>query len=336
MKKRLTLQDIAKLTGTSKSTVSRVMTGKGYVDEAVREMILKVVQEQGYRPQQSHKNRNVKDMVMVIACQLSSESQVTLANAIRSYLERFNKKTAIVSLDFGSDRIYEYMQYAMERDFGGIITLGVLETEELRRTMRKLTCPTVLLNQSIEGLNAGKVEMADYEGAYFATEYLLAKGHKKIVFLNGYENAVAIADRERGFLDAMADHGFYMEEIPVIYKSFDQASGKEFGDEMAAAGFPYTAVLTANDMLGIGLLQRLKQLQIKVPEQVSILGFGDTLLTQACSPALTVMGYDFEAMGEALASLLLEHMEKPFMRAKTICFKPVMIERQSVAEKTNP
>lgn len=330
MKKRLTLEDIAKLTDTSKSTVSRVITGKGYVAEEVRDAILTAVQEQGYRPQKSHQKRNVKDMVMVIACQLSSESQVTLANSIRAQLEKYGKKTAIVSVDFGSDAIVEYMDYAMERDFGGIITLGVLDTPELRKTMRRLTCPTVLLNQSIEGLNAGKVEMADYEGAYFATEYLLAKGHAKIAFLNGYENAVAIADRERGFLDAMADHGFYSDDIPVIYKNFNEESGRDFADELAALNFPYTAILTANDLLSIGLLQRLKELNVEVPEKVSILGFGDTMVTRVCNPPLTVMYYDFKEMGEALAMLLLEHMEKPFMKAKTIAFQPTMIERNSV------
>ncbi len=333
MRKRVTLEDIAKATHTSKSTVSRVMTQKGYVAEESRQAILKAAQQMNYRPQKSHQTNYVRDMIMVIACQLSSEAQTTLANAIRLALEQHGKKTAIVSVDFGSRAVIEYIEYAMERNFGGIITLGVLETEELRETLRSLSCPAVMLNQTIEGVNAGKVEMADYEGAYQATEYLLKRGHTEIAFLNGYENAAAIADRERGFCDAMADHGFYAEDIHIIYKSFEESSGREFAEEMIRDHLPYTAVLTANDMLGIGLLQRLKECQIKVPEQVSLLSFGDTLISRMSSPALTVMYYDFQKMGEALAMMLLEHIERPFMRAKTISFRPRLIERESVADR---
>ena len=330
--KRLTLQDIAQLTDTSKSTVSRVLTGKGYVAPEVRDAVLKAVEENGYRPRKSHKNKNVRDMVMVIASQLNSEVQVILANAIRSSLEAYGKKTAIVSVGFGSSQLYEYIDYAREREFAGIILLGALDTDELRSSMCRLSCPAVLLNQAVEGLNAGRVEMKDYEGGYAATQYLLKKGHRRIAFLNGYINAVAVADRERGFCDAMADAGILADEIHIEYKDFTEESGREFAGQMVREGLPYTAVIAANDLLAIGFLLRLKELGVTLPEQVSLVGFDDTLAVRVCQPAITVVRYDFTRMGEAMARLVLNHMERPFMKAECISFAPQLIERGSVRD----
>ena len=332
MDKRLTLEKIAELTGTSKSTVSRVLTGKGYVAPEVRKAVLQVMEEQGYRPRRSRKKNNVRDMVMVIASQLNSEVQVILANSIRSCLQTQGKKTAIVSVDFGSDELYDYIEYARDREFAGIILLGALDTDELRSTMNQLSCPVVLLNQTIEGLRASQVEMMDYESGYQATKYLLDKGHRKIAFLNGYVNAVAVADRERGFCDAMADAGILADEITIAYKDFTQESGGQFAEEIVAKGLPYTAVIAANDLLAIGLLRRLQCLGVSVPDQVSIVGFDDTLAARVCYPSITTVGYDFAAMGEALAKLLLEQIEKPLMSPKTLAFSAELSERGSVKE----
>lgn len=332
MKKRLTLQDIADMTGTSKSTVSRVLTGKGYVSEPVRAQILRTMEEQGYEPQKSRKSKNVNDMVMVIASQLDSEVQATLANAIRRTLGVNGKKTAIVSVGFGSPELYEYLKYARQREFAGLILLGALETEELRESMEDLPFPAVFLNQSVKGIAASKVEMEDYEAAYSATSYLLACHHRKIAFLNGYANAAAVADRERGYWDAMADAGILERDIVIAYKDFSEKGGREFADEICQGKADCTAVIAANDLLTLGLLLRLQELGKRVPEDISIIGFDNTLATRVCYPPVTVVDYDFAAMGEALARLLLEKIESPFSEERTVLFASEIVKRQSVAK----
>lgn len=331
MKKRMTLQDIADMTGTSKSTVSRVLTGKGYVADTVREQILQVMKEQGYEPRKSRKSKMVNDMVMVIASQLDSEVQATLANAIRQTLGADDKKTAIVSVGFGSQELYEYLQYAREKEFAGVILLGALETDELRESLRDLPCPVVLLNQSIEGLAASKAEMADYEAAYSAASYLLACGHRKIAFLNGYVNAAAVADRERGYWDAMADAGILEGDITIAYKDFSETGGRELAEEICQGQVDCTAVIAANDLLTLGLLLRLQELKKRIPEDISIIGFDNTLATRVCHPPVTVVDYNYAAMGEALANLLLEKIKGPFTEERTVRFVSEIVKRQSVA-----
>lgn len=332
MKKRLTLQDIAELTGTSKSTVSRVLTGKGYVAPAIRERITAAMREEGYVPQKNRRGKNVRDMVMVIAPQLDSEIQVILANAIHHTLHAHGKKMAIVSAGFDSPEYYEYLQYAREREFAGIILLGALETQNLRDSLNELPCPVILLNQVVDGVRASMVELADYESAYAAASYLLELGHRRIAFLNGYVNAAAIADRERGYWDAMADAGILEKDITIAYKDFSEQGGKEFAEEIRAGKCRCTAVIAANELLAVGLQTRLQELGYQIPEDISIIGYDNSLATRVCHPPITVVAYDFARIGEAMAELLLEKIESPFSEPKKIPFIPQIIKRESVRE----
>ena len=107
--KRTTINDLAKACGISKSTVSRALTQKGYVSEEVALKINNMAKEMNPIPQKSH-NKNIKDMVMVISCQLSSEAQVILSSSISSALSRKNIKTVIAPCEFGSNLVFEYIE----------------------------------------------------------------------------------------------------------------------------------------------------------------------------------------------------------------------------------
>ena len=174
--------------------------------------------------------------------------------------------------------------------------------------------------------------MNNYQGGYTAAEYLLKKGHRKIAYLTGYANAEATIDRERGFCDAMADYGIYYDDIDIIYKDFDTDSGEQFAEEIVENAMPYTGVICGSDMLSMGVSRRLKQKGIRIPEEISIVGFGDSTYSQVCSPSLTVIRYDFKGMGTALANQLILAVKHPLLQQDVIVFEPEMIERESVKE----
>lgn len=328
---RPTLQQIALLAGTSKSTVSRVLTGKGYAAPEIRERVLAAAKASGYSPRPAAKKKRIDDMILIIASALDSEVQVQLANAIIGFLRLKGMKAVIASVPFGSDTLLDYIRYAGERGFGGIIALGMLDTPPMRRLMRTLPFPVVLLGQTIEGISASRIVMQDYEGGYRATSYLLDMGHRQIALLSGYDNAAAIADRERGYCDALADAGILADGIHIAYKGFDQKSGSDFADECIAAGLPYTAVIATCDLLAAGFVLRLRERGVRVPEDVSVVCFDDTLSVRICQPPLTVVRYDFEQMGQALAELMSERVLSPQKPPRCVTFAPTMITRGSVA-----
>lgn len=304
MKRRVTINEIAQKSQTSKTTVSRVLTGKGYVSKTVAKRIQDVAKELGYVPR--HKSsQNIQDMVMVISCQLESEAQVVLSNAIRKRLYEYGIKTVIAPVEFGSDAIYDYLSYANEKKFGGIISLGALDTPLFRKRLQSLGCPIVLLNQTIEDLDVDSVTMKDYQSAYEATKYLLDCGHRRILYVTGYESATAIEDRERGFYDAMSDFGILYQDISIVYTDFSQESSLALVSEIIRSDHSISAILSSTDVITRGLLHAFEQLNIRVPDDMSIISFGDTGHSVFDRHGISVIEYDFDAIGRSMADLLL-------------------------------
>ena len=333
MKRRVTISEIAEKSNTSKTTVSRVLTGKGYVSKSVATRIQAVAKQLGYIPQ--HKSaENIQDMVMVLSCQLESEAQVSLSNAIRKRLYEFGIKTVIAPCEFGSDVIYDYLGYAHDKKFGGIISLGALDTPQFRASLQNLSCPIVLLNQNIDHLDVDTVIMKDYQGSYDATKYLLDHGHRKILYVTGYESATAIEDRERGFYDAMSDSGILYHDIGIVYTDFSKESSLALVSEIIQLDDTITAILSSTDVITTGLLHAFNQLDLNIPKDMSIISFGNTTYTEFHQPSITVIDYDFDAIGRFMADLLLQR--KGYIHDPTIQtqFESKLILRNSVKSLT--
>lgn len=323
--KRTTITDLAKACGTSKSTVSRVLTKKGYVSPEISELVLDMAKEMNYIPQKSH-NKNIKDMVMVISCQLSSDAQVILSNAISDTLAQNNIKTVIASCQFDSDVINEYINYAREKYFGGLILLGALETNELRRSLASVSCPVVLLNQELDYLETSSVIIDEYEVSYNSTKYLIDNGHRNIAFLSGQKNASAIKDRINGYTKCMKDNGL---KTDIIYKTFSQDSGKEFATKLQNDP-SITALILSTDEIANGFLMEAKRLNISIPDDISVITYGDSLISKVFNPPISSISYDFENIGIQMAQLLMKKINKPFSKCQKLISKPKFIIRESI------
>ena len=328
MKDRVTIEDIVQRTGISKSTVSRVLTGKGYVSDEVRNTVKKAASELEYVPQKRH-NKNVNDMVMIVSCQLDSDAQIKLCKSISTSLQENGFKCVVASVEFGSNTIYDYLDYAYEKHFGGLIILGALETKELRYSLMNIPCPVVLLNQSLSGIPTCSIILEDKKAGYDATKYLIDKGHKKILFITGYDNATAIIDREKGFLQAMKEAGIDAEKL-ILRTDFTKENSEKIAYQLIKDSFPYTALLCATDELLSGILKVFKKEKIQMPDQISVMSFENTLLTEIYEPKISVVSYDFIEIGKQMADLLIERAAKPYHKTKSIHRTATLLLRDSV------
>lgn len=328
MKDRVTIEDIVQRTGISKSTVSRVLTGKGYVSDEVRNTVKNAALELEYVPQKRH-NKTVNDMVMIVSCQLDSDAQIKLCKSISTSLQENGFKSVVASVEFGSNTIYDYLDYAYEKHFGGLIILGALETKKLRYSLMNIPCPVVLLNQSLSGIPTCSIILEDKKAGYDATKYLIDKGHKKILFITGYDNATAIIDREKGFLQAMKEAGIDAQEL-ILRTDFTKENSEKIAYQLIKDRFPYTALLCATDELLSGILKVFKKEKIQIPDQISVMSFENTLLTEIYEPKISVVSYDFIEIGKQMADLLLERVGKPYNKTKSIHSFATLLLRDSV------
>lgn len=330
MSRKVTIQDIARETGLSKSTISRVITNNGYVNENTRAIVLEAINELNYKPQKKHKINDVSDLVMIVSGLLMSPVQITIIENIIKELHNYGLKSMISYNDFETYELEEYLLYAKERNFAGVILLGVLETPSLIATLKSIEYPIVLLNQELKGIDVNVVSMDDYRGGYTATKYLIDRGHKRVGLLMGYSNATAASKRENGYCDAMKDAGLKTLQSDVYYGDFTEMSGVKFAQRLFDTQSSITGIVSCNDLMTVGLIGELTRLGFKIPEDCSVIGFDDSLVTSISRTKITTVNYHFDKIGITAAQMIKDNLEKPFLPKRKISFSPELIERESV------
>ena len=192
-----------------------------------------------------------------------------------------------------------------------------------------IPCPIVLLNQSLSGIPTCSIILEDKKAGYDATKYLIDKGHKKILFITGYDNATAIIDREKGFLQAMKEAGIDAEKL-ILRTDFTKENSEKIAYQLIEDSFPYTALLCATDELLGGILKVFKKEKIQIPDQISVMSFENTLLTEIYEPKISIVSYDFIEIGKQMADLLIERAAKPYHKTKSIHRTATLLLRDSV------
>lgn len=329
--RRVTISDLSGACGLSRSTVSRVITERGYVGQEARASVLRAIRDLGYRPAKKHKGESVRDLVMISTGLLASPVQIELIQSIVPAVEASGFKAMVAYNQFDPYRTKEYLLYARDRELAGVIFLGVIESPEVLTLLRTMRCPVVLLNQRIKGVGADIIALDDFGGCYTATNYLVSRGHGRIGLLMGPAKATAAKDRERGFRRACRDSGVQIRSGDVRYGDFTEESGMAFAKDILRGRRDITAVISCNDLMSAGLVFELERGGRRIPEDLSVIGFDNTFVTRLASAKLTTVDYDFGAIGRAAARMIVRRLEDPMAKRVTETFTPELVVRASVA-----
>ncbi len=333
--KKVTLADMERITGCSKSTISRVVTGRGYVEATKKRRIEQAIQAAGYQyvPAVKRPAADMRDLVMVTSALLNSEVHITIVEGVISTLHAANKRAAIMYNAFtSSDMTESYLRYAKERNFAGVIMLGALETPSMLDTLDNLRLPVVLLNQNLRGLDVDVVDMDDYRGAYMAMQKLLSCGHMHVGFLGGYPNTTTMIKRENGYRDALKDAKLPFKKQYIYNGNFREDSGYAFARQVVREMPEITAVVSCNDLMSIGFVRGMQTANVRIPADMSVITFDNTFFTRNLNVCLTAIDYDFAGMGVAAADMLLARVKNPEKGQRRITFSPQLVEGESVRD----
>lgn len=310
--KEINSTEIAKLAGVSRSTVSRVINNYPNVPEKTREKVLKVIKENNYYPNlfgQVLAGRKTETIVLI-----TIDDGVISNDAIHSYLITRVIETAanygyyvltMVIRDSKSqaskDKIKEVFH---QRRVDGGIVIGVNKTEEFVEELIKEGLILGILDQepSPEGeSNRITYRFPNKQAGAIATEYLVRLNHKNIGIINGNMDRLAGIQRYEGFADVMKKYNLPVRQEWVLQGDFNQQSGYNAMLHLLASGAELpTAIFAANDSVALGALKALKEFSISVPEDISIIGVDNHLLSAYSTPALTTVKVDFEEIIESL------------------------------------
>jgi len=325
------LEDVAKKAGISKTTVSRVLNGDETitVTDQTRKKIMDAVNELGYKPLRRKKVKVKSYNVAMIHNDEAFKSTVDRAYyfSVRNGIEKIaiKKKINIVSVPL------EYLT-TIQASFDGAIILGNLSTEDYEK-IRKYIQPTNVVVVGIQNPFPDEYDQVSFNTANAiekVIDYLHSLGHELIGCL-GAEEAEGIRSedsRKVQFIKKMKSHNQYKKQW-IIFGDKGISGGHELAEKLLEQSSLPTAVFVANDPTAIGVMQALQDRGMKIPEDISVIGFNGDYTTEYTYPPLTTLKINTNEMGQEAVFMLLERMKDYRTIAKKVELATNVIERQS-------
>ncbi|WP_186056492.1 LacI family DNA-binding transcriptional regulator [Burkholderia gladioli] len=339
--RRPTMTDIAKITGVSQSTVSLVLNGAvgAKFSDDTRQKVLKTAEELGYQlPTRASAPAapGERHQIVYIADEIStSPHPVVSIDGARDAAWNNGCLLAVYSTHGNAEIEQRVLQQALSSPNVLGVIYATVYTRKVTVPAALLKVPTVLLNCYSSERPLSSVVPAEVAGGHTATEYLTAAGHRRIAFINGETWQDAAKDRLKGYRQALATADLRFD--PNLVRDGDWSSGKGFEHTLSLMKEPHppTAIFCANDLTAIGAIEALKQLGLRVPEDVSVMGYDDQEIARHTHPPLTTVVLPNYELGRwAVETLLQEHENRdagaPF-RQRTVKLDGPLIERGSVS-----
>ena len=326
----MNISDIAKLAGVSRATVSRYLND-GYVSEEKREAIKKVIAETGYVPStqaQMLRTRRTK-LIGVILPKLSSESISKIVDGISITLGTTDYHIIVANTDNNVERELEYLNIFKENQVDGIIFLATIIGSQHKKLLKKLTVPIVIVGQELDGYCC--VYHDDAKAAQEVTTQMIQRGCKALVYIGATsKDEAAGLHRKEGYLEAIEQQSEQCISVAVKEGDFSFESGYELMQAVLKEGQPIDGVFCGTDTIAAGVVEAVKEANKRIPEDVSIVGIGDSRLGYLMTPKLTSVRYYYETSGKEAAQMLLELINHKGEYQKKIKLGYKIIERGSV------
>ena len=330
MTKSVTIHDIARAAGVSPSTVSRVLNGTTPVAPEKRLAVLAAVDNLKYRPNMVAQGlaRGRSTVVGVLTQDIASPFYGEILKGIEQRLRGSAYHALVVSGNWDIKQEIEALDLLIARRVDALIVLGgQLPDEQLRRLAEQL--PLVMVGRSVEGLEERCLRVDDFQGAYRATRYLTELGHTRIAHITGLLSHHDSIDRRDGYRRVLADAGIEVDADLIVEGNFTEQSGLIGVEVLLTRGVLFTAILAANDQMAYGARLALFRRGIRVPEDISLVGFDDQPASAYATPPLTTMRQPTIEMGTCAAQAVLRLMAgEPLLPAT---FDTHLIVRESAA-----
>lgn len=328
---RSNILEVAKLAGVSPSTVSRVTSGNAVVKPETRQRVQEAMNKLGYKPNsaaQSLSSKRSNTIGMVVAG-LDGPFYGPMIAGVESALRERGKHLLIASGSGTTESEIEAVEFLLSRQVDGLILL----TEWLeQRYVSDLTAriPAYMINQYYDGMENRVMLLDDVDGGYRATKYLLDNGHTEIACISAQEFKQDANDRVKGYKTALREAGIPVLDDLIARTSFEVQGGIEGMQQLSERGANFTAVVVGNDESAIGVYSWAKDRGLRIPEDLSVIGYDDILLSRFLTPPLTTMhAPNFEMAKRAADSAFNEIYRKGSPLGGS--FKTTLIERESVA-----
>jgi LacI family transcriptional regulator len=335
---RVTIRDVAERAGVSMGTASNVLNRPDVVHPETRERVLAAIEQLGFvrslaaRQMRGASSRCFGAVVLDAADPFSTEMVRGLEDAVHEH----GCGVMVCSTDGAPDREASYLRLLEEQRVQGVVITPATRSMRHLQALRDRGTLVVLLDRKSGDGDLCSVSVDHARGGELAASYLFDRGHTRIAFINGPVRLSQCADRRRGMHRAARQAGFDAAGS-IIEFTIDPITAVEHTKSVVEQilGLPDrpTAIVCVNDRIAFSVLRDLADRRVRVPRDISVVGYDDTDFSAMLSPALTSIRLPKYELGHAAAKLLIEETVDPQHRHGDIRFEPELIERQSTTSR---
>lgn len=325
-----TIRDVAKLAGVSVATVSRVLNGTAKVTEKTKASVLMAQKELGFYLNANARalaNRDSETIGVVVA----DLSDPYFGLMIKSCENAAHKQgnSVIVSQGFHDEkREIRAIENMLSRRCRGIIVHALAINEEKLISYMNMMPQMVLINRTISGFENRCLNIDNFTGQRMIVTELLNNGHKRIAFVGSSHAIADSTERHEGYKQAILGAGIEYDKSLIVFKEPSLEGGAEAAVELLNRATNFTAIACYNDYMAAGVMSKLVEAKLKVPEDISVTGFDDLYLASCTNPPLTTIHQPIERMSYEAVNLSLSlHYNTPYHLPK---FDTRIVRRKSV------
>ncbi|MEF9908521.1 LacI family DNA-binding transcriptional regulator [Streptomyces sp. P9-A2] len=312
--RRVSLHAVAAQAQVAVSTVSRFLNGSLQLTRETEERVVRAMQEVGYEAsgRSARPSARPRGVLALIVPQIGNPYFSRIADRFVSAVESSGYQALIASTSSHARKQNDYVDMLREHGIGGLVYVGNFSSNAALSALIATGLPVVLLDEALASdPPVDAVLVDDYSGGYQATAYLASLGHRHIALLTGPAALRSVQERRRGWTDALTRADIDLTAQLEVNGSFTEDFGTAALTRLLSADPAPTAVFAASDTIALGLMTGARNLSVRIPEDLSVVGFDDIPAASYVHPRLTTVRTPLDAMSDSAVTVLIDRIEHP-------------------------
>lgn len=331
-----TMKDIARLAQVSTSTVSHVINGSRFVSDEIREKVMRIVAELNYTPSavaRSLKVRETKTIGLLVTATNNPFFAEVMAG-VEQYCQQHQYNLIIAATGGDAKRLQQNLQTLMHKQVDGLL-LMCGDSRFQADIELTISLPLVVMDWWFTELNADKILENSALGGYLATKALIDAGHRKIGIITGNLKKSVAQNRLQGYKNALSEAKIALNPHWIVESHFDFEGGVLGIQSLLTQSSRPTAVFCCSDTIAVGAYQAIQQQGLRIPQDLSIMGYDDIELARYLSPPLSTICQPKAELGKLAVEALLQRIKNPNENYRTLVLEPTCILRGSISTPSN-
>ncbi len=301
-----TIYDVARRAGVAPVTVSRVINESGYVSDDTRDRVREAIAELGYTPNRLARGLRSKQTqtLGLVVTDITNPFWTTVARGVEDAASEHGFSVILCNTDESEAKQQQYVNLLLEKQVDGFLLVPATDDVSALALVEERDVPVVVLDRHVSS-PVDTVRCDSEGGAYDLVTHLLGLGHRRIALLGGSPAVSTAQDRIAGYRRALAEAGVPIDADLIRHRDYTQASGYAMTESILALPDRPTALFAVNNFIAIGALRALRDADLRIPEDMALVGFDDLPLALVVEPFLTVAAQPAYEMGARATDLLL-------------------------------